>query len=111
MKRISLLLALCFTALMLSGCGAFMVSPDAPPPGLLIGSTTGPLSRDFTPSKVASKRGTASATSILGLFSYGNAGIHAAAQDGRLTTIHYVDYTNTNFLLIVNTYTTIAYGE
>jgi hypothetical protein len=58
-----------------------------------------------------SKRGTAKASSILGLVATGDASIEAAARNGRITKIHTADTQATSVLGLYATYTTIVTGE
>lgn len=59
----------------------------------------------------SSKLGTASATSILGLFATGDASTQAAASSAGITKIHHVDYNAKNILFFWSKYTVMVYGE
>lgn len=59
----------------------------------------------------ASKKGTATATSILGWIGQGDCSISAAAKAGGISKVAYVDYHSTNILGFFGTTTTIVYGE
>ena len=58
-----------------------------------------------------SKVGVAKSTSILGLVATGDASIKAAAANGGIKTIKYVDYDAKNTLGICGEYTTTVYGD
>ena len=58
-----------------------------------------------------SKVGVAKATSILGLVATGDASIKAAADNGGIKKIKYVDYDSKNILGIYGEYTTTVYGD
>ena len=57
------------------------------------------------------RQGEATLTSLLGLFTTGDASIRTAMKNGNITKIHHVDYHVTNFLGIFATFTTQIYGE
>jgi hypothetical protein len=57
------------------------------------------------------KTGTATATSILGLGTAGDASIKAAAANGGIKTIKHVNYEAKNVLGIYGEYTTTVYGD
>ena len=61
--------------------------------------------------KSAPRSGKASCWSILGLFAGGDNTIQAAASDGGITKIWYVDSSVNNILGFYGTYTTTVYGE
>ena len=56
-------------------------------------------------------RGESTETSILGLFSLGDSSMDAAAENGNLLSIHYMDRQVFSFLGIFATYTTVVLGE
>ncbi|MBL7081406.1 MAG: TRL-like protein family [Candidatus Omnitrophica bacterium] len=89
--------------LLLSGCATFL------PYGQLYTNVKAPVAAtgDVSYSKV----GTATATSILGIVATGDASIDAAARDGGITEIKYVDYEVNNILGIYGQYTTTVYGD
>ena len=58
-----------------------------------------------------SRSGSASCTTIFGLFATGDASIQAAAAAGGITKIHHVDYHSKNVLGIYGKYTVTVYGE
>ena len=60
----------------------------------------------------ATKRGEASAESILGLYATGDAGLEAAMKAGGITKVHHVDHQVISyFALVWVKQTTIVYGE
>lgn len=102
----SLILAAFGTALLVSGGCAQVRSP-----------VSGSLYLDVKCSEsvgtgtVASKVGTAKATSILGWVGTGDASISAAAAAGKISRVGFVDYYSTNILGIFGTTETIVHGE
>jgi hypothetical protein len=58
-----------------------------------------------------SKVGVAKSTSILGLVAWGDGSIKAAAAEGGIKEIKYVDYDAKNILGIWGEYTTTVYGN
>ena len=93
---------------LLAGC---MVAPVMPPSGMIYTGTTAPLDLDLNNTDLGTKHGRADASSILGLFAWGNAGVSAAAQAGGITKIKHADYEQMNVLGIYQRYTTIVYGD
>ncbi|HLV60829.1 MAG TPA: TRL-like family protein [Fredinandcohnia sp.] len=90
-----------------TGCGA--LSLRAPVTGALYQDTkAGEL---VTEHQNASKKGEACATSILGWVGTGDASIHAAAREGGISKIAYVDSHSMNILGIYAKYCTIVRGE
>ena len=57
------------------------------------------------------KRGEAKATSILGLFAFGDASIETAARNAGITKITHVDYESQQVLGLFASFTTVVYGE
>ena len=112
MRRVLVLTAVCLFAFSVLGCAGFVMAPVVPPPGMAVTITSAPLSTNFNPgTAVAPRRGKASCTNVLGIVSFGNAGIHEAATSGGLTRIHYADYDFMNVLGVLSVYTTVVYGE
>jgi len=103
-KKLSLAVMVLFVAVMLSGCatpypmGAIYTEIKAP-----VGAGEGSLAY--------SKVGTARATSVLGLVATGDCSIKAAALNGGIKTIRYVDYDARNILGLYGEYTTTVYGD
>jgi hypothetical protein len=56
-------------------------------------------------------RGESSETCILGLFSFGDSSLDAAAREGDLMDVRYVDRKVTSLLGLVTSYTTIVLGQ
>ncbi len=93
---------------MLMGC---LVAPVVPPRGGLYSNTNAPLDIDVDNTKVTGKRGEASSYCILGLVSYGDASIKAAADNGGITTVEHADYKFLNVLFFYQKFTTVVYGQ
>lgn len=91
---------------LLSGCA----TATMPVRGLMYGNVTAPLAATAAPEQ-ATRVGRASARSILGLIASGDASIHAAARNGGIREIHYVDYESQNFFGIVAEFTVVVYGN
>ena len=104
MKKLSFIVLVLFVAVMLAGCatpfpmGAIYTEVKAP-----VALGDGALSY--------SKVGTSKATSVLGLVATGDCSIKAAAANGGIKNIKYVDYDAKNILGIYGEYTTTAYGD
>lgn len=64
-----------------------------------------------TSNAVATKTGTAEATTIMSLFATGDASVDAAAKNGGITKIHHVDYHTTNVMGVYGKIITTVYGE
>ena len=106
MKKAFLLAAACATAALFTGC---ISTPFTPPMGLY-SEISAPLSTEGT-IEVGSKKGEATAKTILGLVATGDCSIAAAAKNGGLSTIKHIDYKYKNILGIVQETTVIVYGE
>lgn len=110
MKRIILtvlLAALCITTL--TGCGALMFGG-----GMLYADAKQPMGACAYYGGTASgysKVGKASNTAILGILLTGDASLDAAMRSASITKIHHVDQQYTNILGLIQTSTTIVYGE
>lgn len=92
-----------------SGCA--YTAPVIPGIGTLYSDTRAPLDNDFAATRVGSKVGRASVTSILGLFSFGDASAATAARNGNISTIHHADYEWFSVLGIYTSFTTVVQGE
>ncbi|MCK0537116.1 TRL-like family protein [Alcanivorax quisquiliarum] len=103
MKRIMFAAA---AAGLLSGCA----TATMPVNGFMYGNVKAPLAATAAPEQ-ATRVGRASARSILGLIASGDASIHAAARNGGIREIHYVDYESQNFFGIVAEFTVVVYGN
>lgn len=91
---------------LLSGCA----TATMPVSGFMYGNVKAPLAATAAPEQ-ATRVGRASARSILGLIASGDASIHAAARNGGIREIHYVDYESQNFFGIVAEFTVVVYGN
>ncbi|MDD5692708.1 MAG: TRL-like family protein [Candidatus Omnitrophica bacterium] len=104
MKKISFLVLVLFVAVILSACA----TPY--PMGIIYTEVKAPVGAGeggMTYSKV----GAAKCTSVLGLVATGDCSIKAAANEGSIKTIKYVDYDAKNILGIFGEYTTTVYGD
>jgi hypothetical protein len=80
--------------------------------GCLYSNVVAPLSTDLNKTTLGQKEGRASNQSVLWLFSWGDAGVAAAAKNGGLTTVHHMDVKIQNILFGLYTKeTTIVYGD
>ena len=103
---------LAVAALGLTGCAVGPKAPFSPAQGLFFSNTTAPLSTEYVPGReMALRSGSASVSNVLGLFSFGDCGIRAAAREGKLRTISYADYSNFNILGIYQRTTVTVYGN
>jgi len=103
MKKFGLLVVVFSFAVMLVGCA----TPY--PMGMLYTEIKAPVA---TAGGVGySKVGVSKATSILGLVATGDASIKAAAANGGIKTVKYVDYDAKNILGLYGEYTTTVYGD
>ena len=71
-----------------------------------------PLDDDLDQTELGTKVGRSSVTGVAWLFAWGDAGIHAAAQDGGLTVIRHAD--QEIYVILAGLYaklTTIVYGD
>ena len=91
-----------------SGC---IVAPVVPALGWIYSDFKAPLDIDMNQTTVASKTGTATAKSWLGVVALGDCSIKAAATNGGLTTIESVDYKFFNVLGFYQEFTTIVHGN
>ncbi len=104
MKKISLIVLVLFAAVMLNGCA----TPY--PMGMIYTEVKAPVAAGQGGISY-SKVGTSKATSVLGLVATGDCSIKAAAAEGGIKTIKYVDYDAKNILGIFGEYTTTVYGD
>lgn len=81
--------------------------------GLIATHSVHPVSATFLPMKnlCCLKEGRSTAINILYLFEFGDAGIDTAANQGCITHIHYVNKSETSFLILFRKLTTIVYGD
>ncbi len=112
MKLLSLGLGAIALSLCLTGCAIGPKAPFSPGQGIAFSNTTAPLSVEYGGTPAAGLRtGEASASNVLGLFSFGDCGIRAAAEEGGLRTVEFADYTNFNVLGIYQSTTVTVYGR
>ncbi len=104
MKKISFIVLVLFLAVMLNGCA----TPY--PMGVIYTEVKAPVAAGDG-SMSYSKVGTSKATSILGLVATGDCSIKAAAANGGIKNIKYVDYDAKNTLGVYGEYTTTVYGD
>jgi hypothetical protein len=104
MKKISFIVLVLFAAVMLNGCA----TPY--PMGMIYTEIKAPVAAGEGGMSY-SKVGTAKATSILGLVATGDCSIKAAAANGGIKVIKYVDYDAKNTLGVYGEYTTTVYGD
>ncbi|MDD5059617.1 MAG: TRL-like family protein [Candidatus Omnitrophica bacterium] len=104
MRKISFVVLVLFVAVMLNGCA----TPY--PMGMIYTEIKAPVSA-ADGGVTYSKIGTSRATSILGLVATGDCSIKAAASEGGIKTIKYVDYDAKNILGIYGEYITTVYGD
>lgn len=104
----SCILLILFIVFTLTGCGAYSTSPVV---GTLVSDVHAPLHVGSGINKPLLKVGTGSASSVLGLFAFGDASIRIAATEAGIQQIYYVDYHTKNVLGIFSTFTVYVYGE
>ena len=95
-----------------AGCAPYR-APVIPPQGIVFSNVSAPLSTEFNQSTpIAPKQGTATAHSVLGLISWGDASTHTAAKNGSLSTINYADYQVLSILFgVYSDFTVVAHGN
>lgn len=104
LKKASLILLSVFTVLIV-GC-----TSTPTPKGIIYTGCKGPFLG--TSNEGGSKVGKASASSLLGLFAWGDASINTAARSAGITKIHHVDYDDFLILFgLYSQYTVTVYGE
>ncbi|MCB1157991.1 MAG: TRL-like family protein [Leptospiraceae bacterium] len=82
------------------------------PSGSIMQNTTLNLTKMETETPVGAKSGEACATGYLGIVSFGDAGIKAAAAKGGITKVYSIDYKNDNLLgSVVQSTCTIVHGD
>lgn len=81
-------------------------------PGCFYGNFRVPLDVNVDDTHIGDKQGRASAQAVMWLFSWGDCGVHAAAENGNLEVVQHLDTEYLIFLFGAYTRrTTIAYGE
>ena len=102
MKRILIIMAL--LGFIMGGCATYQ------PLGVIYTDVKGPMAAASGPVSY-SKIGTAEAQSVIGLIATGDCSIKAAARNGGIKKIKYVDYHVNNILGVIGRYTTTVYGD
>jgi hypothetical protein len=81
------------------GCVSPVSAPVAPPAGLLFAQQSAPIDTNFEATPVGSKQGVAHVHFVrepfftnLGLATWGDASLAAAAKQGGIETVRYADY-------------------
>ncbi len=113
--RVRLIVFVGTVLLLGSGCAANMYPGGPSPAGILYTNTITPaqnLTVATDKDAKSLKRGEASATAILGMFAFGDAGIDAAMKAGGITKVHHIDHSVKLFIYgIFLQDKTIVYGE
>lgn len=92
-------------------CLTFLLSMPANSIGLICTCATHPLTATCVRGDCCNmKCGEASSINILGLVDIGDGGVDAAAKDGCVKIINYVDVTEKSFLIFFRQLTTTVYG-
>jgi hypothetical protein len=81
----------------------------SPVTGFLYSDVVAPLTA--TSSVGASKMGTATCQSVLGIIAQGDCSIATAANSAGITRITYIDYRSTSMLGLIASFTIRVYGE
>ncbi len=105
-RSIIMLIAAVAFAFSISACA---MGTGSPVTGMIYTNAAGPY--HATQNTLGSKKGEATATSVLGMFGFGDASIIKAAENGGITKIATVDQKATRFLGLFATSTTIVTGE
>ena len=108
-SRFHMLAPITLVIALATGCG--YTAPVIPGMGFLFSSTRAPLDPTFETTQVGAKTGKATVTTILGLFSTGDASAASAARNGGITTIRHADYEWFSVLGIYSTFTTVVEGD
>lgn len=109
--RFLLLLSLASLTLLGGGCVISPRTPVLPYYGTLFNHTSAPVDITFNKTRIGDRVGKASAISVLGLISFGDCSIHAAAMSGGIQSVDHVDCELTNILGLFGKYETIVYGR
>ena len=107
MKKALILLAL-LSSLVLVGCGTVA---HAPINGFIYSDISAPVSNEPVNGTVSNKVGKATCTGYLHIIATGDCTLKAAAANGSITKVNFVDMHGTTILGIINTYTTTVYGN
>ncbi len=104
MKKISFIVLVLFVAVMLNGCASML------PNGMIYTEVKAPVGVGDGAISY-SKVGTSKATSVLSLVATGDCSIKAAAANGGIKNIKYVDYDAKSWFGVYGEYTTTVYGD
>jgi hypothetical protein len=107
-SKLMTLAVLTSTVLMTTGC---LRAPFQPPEGVAYTNYKAPLGTDLADTKIGPRTGRSTATSILGLFAFGDASIQTAAKNAGIRKAYHTDYEYFNILGIVQETTVIVNGE
>ena len=110
MRKWAGLVALC-SVLMTVGCVAPFNAPVVPPVGAFFTKYDAPLTTEGVGQSVGTKQGKASMVNVLALVAFGDCSLDAAARDGNLSTIEYVDYSYLNVFGMFQSFTVIVHGN
>ena len=108
MKQVKLIIITFVVTVLLGGC---VQAPVIPPTGLIYSDFDAPISTISASNDLGSKRGVSTVKSVLGLFSWGDGSVKAAANNGGITQLRHLDYKFFNLLFIYQRYDTVAYGD
>lgn len=112
MKRLIILTIFIFTiSILINGCSPIFKAPVVPPFGSAYNNTSAPIETTFNQNKIGPKRGTASTTTILSLFAFGDSSVYEAAKNGNIKVVNHIDAEWFNVLGIYVKYTTVVLGE
>ncbi len=112
MMRFSFVCCFLLSVMGLTGCAMGPKAPFAPAHGVFFNNTTAPLSTEYpATTTLGARSGQASVSNVLGLFSFGDCGIRAAAENGKLRSVTCADYSNFNILGIYQRTTVTVYGN
>ncbi len=106
MGRAASLVAVAF---LLEACVTFN-TPVIPYFGSGFNQTTAPVDTTFRGETIGPRVGRSGAVSILGLFSFGDCSVRAAAASGQIARVTHIDCRLTNILGIYVAYETIVSG-
>lgn len=109
MKKVFLFLGAASIAAMMSSCSmtSFLSNGNA----LIYEGTTAPLTVTSNPISNNIKVGRSNSVMVLGLVGVGDGGINAAAKNGGISKISFVDVQKTSILGMFTKSETIVYGD
>ena len=94
-------------AALLAGC---FTAPVMPPTGFVYSAYEAPMDVNTDATQMG-RRGEAVAHCVLGLVSWGDASIAAAAAENGITSVNHADYGFFHVLGVYQRFTTIVYGQ